>query len=44
MELEELLDSTNFYDLFATIYAGLNLLETVLIVLLQYYDCGSTFE
>lgn len=43
MDLEELLDSTNFYNLFTTICAGLNLLETVLIVLFQCYDCGSTF-
>lgn len=41
--LEELLDSTNFYYLFKTIYAALDLLETVLTALFGYNDSGSTF-
>lgn len=42
--LEELLDSTNFFYLFKTIYAALDLLETVLAALFGCNDCGSTFQ
>lgn len=40
--LEELLDSTNFYYLFKTIYAAPDLLETV-TALFGCNDSGSTF-
>lgn len=40
---EDLLDSNNFYNLFKTIYAALDLLETVLTTLFMCNDSRPTF-